>query len=105
MFPPHKTPNFLETSPPTLHQGIGHNAAAARKRSHWPRQDITNAHASKLFLQECPNFPRGALLCYWTAYESPRFELKVRKMHPRSTHTVVASSRQPCSLCSVMCLC
>ena len=34
--------------------------------------------------------------------QSPRFELKVRKMHPRSTHTVVASSRQPCS---VMCLC
>ena len=23
------------------------------------RQDITNAHAKKLFLQECPNFPLG----------------------------------------------
>ena len=34
------------------------------------RQDIANAHASKLFLQECRSC-RGALLCYWTAYSRP----------------------------------
>ncbi len=86
---PHtQNPKFpRQTSPPTLHQGIGHNAAAARKRSHWPRQDITNAHASKLFLQECPNFPRGALLCYWTAYSRPVSSSRCEKC-TRDPHTL-----------------
>ena len=112
MFPPHKTPNFLETSPPTLHQGIGHNAVewverqalpitpmtAARKRSHWPRQDITNAHASKLFLQECPNFPRGALLCYWTAYSRPVSSSRCERC-TRDPHTLWS----PHPVCRVVC--
>ena len=86
--PPTQNPKFpRQTSPPTLHQGIGHNAAAARKRSHWPRQDITNAHASKLFLQECPNFPRGALLCYWTAYSRPVSSSRCEKC-TRDPHTL-----------------
>ena len=78
------------------------------------RQDINNAHASKLFLQECRILPVGyectseraehVEALYFAIGQPTVAPLRARgateapKIH---TPTVVASSRQPCS---VMCL-
>jgi hypothetical protein len=77
------------------------------------RQDNNNAHASKLFLQECRNLPVGyectsgraehVEALYFAIGQPTVAPLRARGATeaPKIHTPVVASSRQPCS---VMCL-